>query len=167
MKAIIVPRSKSIYQTLVLLCPIGLFFGTRFLFQTYYTVEPRWWLVILLGLALAGAAYLLIFSIQQLRDKRPAMRISREGVEDYISMAKPGLIPWKNIKGCKIEKYTGSDHLLIYLKDPSAVTQSLNFIQGKMAQQMIEDVKTPIVINPKLIQYNVKKLVDAINRKGR
>ena len=167
MKAIIVPRNNSVYQTLIILCPIALFFGTRFLYQNYYTASPRWWLIILLGLLLAGAAYLLVNSIQQVRNSRPAMRISREGVEDYISLAKPGLIPWKNITGSKIEKYTGSDQLLIYVKEPKSLVQSLNFVQSKMAQQMLEDVQTPIVINPKLIRYDAKKLMEIINRKGR
>lgn len=165
MKEILVPRNNSVYMTLVILCPIALFFGVRFLYQDFYAAEPRWWLVILLGALVVGLAYALAFSIQQVRTSRPAMRISKAGVEDHISMAKPGLIPWKNIKGSKIVKYTGSDHLLIYVKDAKSIVAPLNFLQGKMAQQMIEDVETPIVINPKLIRYDVKKLVAAINRR--
>lgn len=167
MKEIIVPPNNSVYQTLVILCPIALFFLGRFWFQDFYSVTPRWWFLLVLGILFTIAAYLLIRSLQKIRSGQPALRISRAGVEDNISMAQPGLIKWENIKGAAIVKYTGSDHLLIYLKDPLPVIRGLNFFKTKMAEQMVEDVKTPIAINPKLVRYDIEKLRVLIDKQGK
>ena len=164
MKTTVILRNNSIYLTLVLLCPIGLFFAVRYLYLNYYTTTPHWGLVAVWGVVALGLAYLLAYSGQQLRQRRVALRISREGVEDYISMAKPGLIPWKNIKGSALVPYTGADQVVIYVRKAEPMLERLTFLQRKMAQQMIEDIQTPIVINPKLIRYDGKKLVALINK---
>lgn len=167
MKEIIVTRSKSVYQTLLLLSPIGLFFTGRSLIRNLQASEYVWWLIILLSLVSLALLYLLGMSWSRVRSNQPALRLTREGLEDNISLPKPGLIPWKEIKKCEIKKYTGSPHLLIHVKDPEAMISQLNFFQQKMAQQMIADIGTPISINPKLIQYKVEDLRDVINRKAR
>ncbi len=167
MKEIIVPASKSIYQTLLIICPIALFFAVRSFYNNYYTSHPSWWLLLLLGALIILCTYFFLNSLQKVRSNNIALRINKTGIEDNISMAKPGKILWSNIKGSEIVKYTGSDHLLIYLKDPKPILAPLNFFQNKMALQMIEDVGTPIAINPKLVQYDVKKLVEVINRKAK
>ena len=167
MKEIIVPRNNSVYQTLLMLCPIALFFAVRSFYNNYYTSSPTWWILLLLGALIILCTYFFLNSLQKVRTGQAALRLNKAGLEDNISMAKPGLVDWSNIKGSAIVKYTGSDHLLIYLKDPSPVLAPLNFFQNKMALQMIEDVGTPIAINPKLIRYDVKKLAELINRKAK
>lgn len=166
MKEIIITRNNSVYQTLVLLAPIGLFFAAKAAWQQYQLPVMAWGWLLLYVFLTALALYLIVFSFLKIRDSKSALRISRAGIEDHISMAKPGLIPWSNIAGSAIVKYTGSDHLIIYVKDAQSIVAPLSFLQQKMAQQMIEDVETPIVINPKLIRYDVAKLNQLINQKS-
>ncbi len=166
MKTITVARNNAVYQTLLLLSPIALFFGVRNTWRLFQATVFDWpWLMIWGGLA-ALSLYLIIFCIQRLRVQLPALQISRMGVEDHISMAKPGLIPWSNIQGSALVPYTGSEHLVIYLKDPEPIIKSLPFLQQKMARQMMEDIETPIAINPRLIRFDVKKLSQTINQKA-
>ena len=165
LKEIIIPVNKAVYQTLLILSPIILFIAGRSFYNNWSGANPPLWWLGILALIIALSIYFFINSIRKVMANTTAVKINRQGVEDRISMAKPGLIPWENIKGAEIRKYTGSDHLLIYLKDPEPVIAPLNFFQTKMAQQMVEDVNTPIAINPKLIRYDVKKLRDLINKK--
>ncbi len=166
MKTITVARNNAVYQTLLLLSPIALFFGVRNTWRLFQATALDWpWLMIWGGLG-ALALCLLLFCIQRLRVTLPAMQITRAGVEDHISMAKPGLIPWSNIRGSALVPYTGSEHLVIYVKDPEPIIASLGFLQQKMARQMVEDVDTPIVINPKLLRYKAAALRDMINKKS-
>ncbi|MEL6636705.1 MAG: STM3941 family protein [Bacteroidota bacterium] len=165
MKTITVARNHGVYQTLLLLGPIALFFGLRNSWRLLQADVVDWpWLMIWGGLA-GLSAYLIVFCVQRVRVRTPALQLSRAGIEDNISMAKPGLIPWRNIKGSALVPYTGTEHLVIYLKDAEPIIESLGFLQQKMARQMVEDVDTPIVINPRLIRYRAAALRDLINQK--
>jgi hypothetical protein len=163
---IIVKMDKRYFRNMALLYPVVLWLGGR---KAYMAVTggTDW---ISMNVWLLLTLILFVFFIRTVRkwlDPKPGLIIAKEGLTDNASIVKAGLLAWKDVKAARYTDYAGAKQLMIDITNPEAYTKHLKYLNGKVADQMITDEGTPIIINDKFIRYDCSELVTLINKYAR
>lgn len=124
------------------------------------------WMILLTVVAVLMLA-LFINAVRVLIIRKPALVMTKDGLVDHISIARAGLIPWKNIKSIKAEKYLNREHILIEVSDSQLIIEKLPYVRRKMVDQQYRDTGSVIVIDPKTIQTKSSELVKMIKKRSK
>lgn len=100
----------------------------------------------------------------RLIDKTPAFTLTKDGIKDHISIVKAGLIPWEEVIGGEVKDYAGAKQFILLVKNPERHLSSLSNFRKNLANQMIADEGTPIIVNIQFIKYQADKLVNEIQK---
>ena len=168
MKEILIPRNNAFYWRLAFLLPIPIGFLLYYLWANRIDKPSTgWFLTAVIILFLILFVMLFLNSVLKLMDKSPALRLTRKGLEDNVSMARFGLIKWDNIIKSELKDYTGTKQLVIHLVDYGNKVNALSYFKRNMVKQMVTDLGTPIVLNTKMLSGRLKDLNGEINRRAR
>jgi hypothetical protein len=164
-KIFCVNRNKRPYFRLVVSLPVFLFILVRS-FVSIYNSDHSYRILILqlLAIFIIGACTFLVNAIVYVIDSRPALELNADELVDKISYAKSISINWNTIKSVEIRKFNGSDHLLIFLKDPEhvRVLEKKVGMKRKMLENIAVRTGTPVAINLSLLAIEPEVLIDKI-----
>lgn len=166
-KEIIVSKDKSYYRNMAILLPFLLYLGGSRAYQALQANGIDW---LSMNLWLLISLITLVVLIRVLRrwlDREPGLVIKKEGIVDNVSLVQAGLIPWSSITSAEVKTYAGASQFMIHIDQGDRYLKGLSYVNGKMAQQMITDEGTPIIINTKFIKYNGEQLAKVINERLR
>ena len=163
MPELLIKRKKSSYYLVVVTYTIVLFLTIRSLINNLkVTDRDRTLIILLLVVFIALGTFFFINAIIQILKRSPALIINDTGIVENLTLAEAGFIRWENISHCELKKYTGSPHLVIYLKEFSAIMEKLNVVRKKLTEVKVRDLGTPVAINLKLLDFNSNELVSII-----
>jgi hypothetical protein len=160
--ALKIPRRKFLhYRNLLLSSAAVLYLALKLWNRWQATPMYDWYNVILLLFFFVNVA-VIAYSIRQLFRTSPALLITDEGMVDYISPAKMGLIPWANITDAEIRQYRGYPHLLVTIINNQQAIDSAHFINKFLIKQTIKKTGAAIIVNCAMLDYDREQLLDEI-----
>jgi hypothetical protein len=160
--ALKIPRRKFLhYRNLLLSSAAVLYLALKLWNRWHTTPMYDWYNVILLLFFFVNVA-IIANSIRQLFRASPALLITDEGMVDYISPAKMGLIPWSNVTDAEIRQYRGYPHLLVSITNNQQAIDSAHFINKFLIKQTIKKTGAAIIINCAMLDYDREQLLDEI-----
>lgn len=161
-----VKMDKRYFRNMALLYPVILWLGGRKAYAAATAgtdwISMNFWLLVTL--------VFFVFFVRTMRkwlDPKPGLIIAKNGLTDNASIVKAGLLAWTDVKSARYDDYAGAKQLMIDIRNPESYTKHLKYLNGKIADQMITDEGTPIIINDKFIRYDCNELVQIINKYAR
>ncbi len=164
-KEIEIKRNKAVYTRIFIIALLGLI-SSIFYYLSILADSSLLWMIIISATSVLFLI-MLVSSTRMLINNRPALKLTSEGIEDRISLASAGKIKWQDIKSVKLEHYLNSEQILISIKEPQKLIESLPYFKRKMVNQQFIDTGAVIVINPKMIKGKPKDIVQKIKRRAR
>jgi hypothetical protein len=158
-----IKRRNRTHVEVIVIGVVALYFiGGRLIKATENSEEPSWPYILFQAFALLLMGGLLTRSIIHLTKKTPALIITSEGIVDNISLANAGKIDGANIEGFSIGKVSGTDHLIIKLKDHKSVLSKLSGFKQRMLETIMKKHGTPIAVNLKLLKIDPDELMEVL-----
>ena len=160
--ALKIPRRNFLhYRNLLLSSAAVLYIGLK-LYSRWYTILLYDWYGVILLLFFVVNMVVVANSIRQLFKTSPALLITDEGMVDYISPARMGLIPWANVTHAEIRQYRGYPHLLVSITSNQQALNSARLINRYLIKQTIKKTGAAIIINCAMLDYDREQLLDEI-----
>ncbi|MGN7783868.1 STM3941 family protein [Niabella sp. 22666] len=117
-------------------------------------------LIVVVGLAAIvffGMGILVL--IRKLKDKRPGLIVSDEGILDNASGVAAGVIPWADIQKIKLAQVMSQKFLMLIVKDPEQYIQrETNAIKRKGMELNYKNYGSPISISAGSLQIGFNEL---------
>ncbi len=159
MSDIIIKRNYNMYFRMLAVSIVSLFFVLRTIIS-FYTSGNEGNVGFLVISYIFGVFLVILFfnSVRQLLNRNPALIISESGIEDNISLLRPGMVSWSKIKDAEVTRYKGTMQLVIKLHDNDEVLENLSTYKSKILHVFIRDLETPWVINVALIKTDISEL---------
>lgn len=115
-----------------------------------------------------------LFAIKQIFSKQPALIIDENGITDYSSAIKAGLVEWKDIEDVQFTEYMGQLFLSIYTYDKDLIINRSHGMQKMLYQAntklidsqvniVYKNLKCPVDDLIEHIQYFRQKHLEALN----
>lgn len=160
-----VHRNYGLHYRILLVGILGTGCSAYLYYSQLYSASPS--LVWMVLLTISGFSFFFLFanSIKRILVRKPALELLDSGLIDQISIAKVGMIPWKNIKSVKYEEYLNREHILIAIDKSQEIIEKLPVIRKKMVNQQFVDTGAVIVIDPKMINAKPEELVASIKKR--
>jgi hypothetical protein len=163
MQEVVIRRRKNQHYQLVIIAPLALFFSINsFLRHLQGESSYRSLMLAVTLLFSAVIIWMLITAIRHLIKKGPAMIISERGVDDYASVATAGHILWEEITGASIQKFSGTNHLVIHLRNPERYLSAEKTWRRRVTEFAMSKTGSPIAVNLRTIQYSGDELLKQI-----
>lgn len=164
MSELSIKRKKSFYYKRLFWQPITLYL----MIHSFINIlDFNIFIVALLGFFIIIFVCVFINDLTQVLKRSPALVLKEKGIIDHVNFSNSKLISWNNMINCKIEKYMGVPHLVIGLKDFSILIKTQSNLKQKMLEQKIKKMGTPIVINPRTLDFSLDELETIIEDKIR
>gem|GEM_PF-88308 len=116
-------------------------------------------------IAVVGLAAIVFFGmgiivlLRKLKDKRPGLIISNEGILDNASGVAAGVIPWSDIQEIKLAHVMSQKFLMLIVKDPQQYIQrETNAIKRKGMELNYKNYGSPISISAAALKINFNEL---------
>ncbi len=106
---------------------------------------------------------LLINSIRALLDKRPALIVDAQGVHDFVSSARPGLIPWSNIKEVAAKRLSGTDVIAVMLHDDAGILENVSGFRRSLTENSLKRTGSPIALPVKFMDARQDELLRVLS----
>lgn len=146
----VIARRKGQHFRLLASGAVSLFFVARALINRMN--GDRSAIAILLLLFIGTVMLLLIVSaLRMLLDRRPALVIDPTGVHDFISSARPGLLPWANIHAAEIKRLSGADVIVLKLRDDQPIREAVSGTRKVLVEHSVKQVGSPIALPVKFM----------------
>lgn len=161
-----IPMDKNYYKKMSFLMPLIVLMGANRAWNSLQSGDSLlsmnlWLLMTLISLVIMVRVLLKTF------DARPAFLLNKDGLVDNVSITKAGFISWDQILGSEVKDYAGAEQFILKVRDPEKYTEGLKYFNRQMANQMITDEGSPIIVNTRFLKYPSKKLVEVINRSAK
>lgn len=108
--------------------------------------------------ALAGGVLCIFFAIRKMRDQRPGLVLSAEGIHDNSSGVAAGLIPWSDITGFTVFEMHRTKMLIVLVKDTEKYLQRGNAVQRALHRANTGMVGSPIAISANTLKIGFAEL---------
>lgn len=159
---ITIPRRKFLhYRNLLLSSAAVLYLGLK-LFNRWHTAPMYDWYNVFLLLFLVVNVIIIANSIRQLFKTGPALLVTDEGLIDYISPARMGLIPWADVTDAEIRRYRGYPHLLVSITNNQQAIANAHFINKMLIKQTIKKTGAAVPVNCAMLDFDREELLDEI-----
>ncbi len=160
--ALKIPRRNFLhYRNLLLSSAALLYLGLK-LYSRWYAIPLYDWYSLLLLLFFVVNMVVVANSIRQLFKTSPALLITDEGLVDYISPARMGLIPWADVTDAELKQYRGYPHLLVTITNNQQAIDSAHFINKFLIKQTIKKTGAAIIVNCAMLDFDREQLLDEI-----
>ncbi len=104
-----------------------------------------------------------IFFIRKLRDKRPALTLTSEGIEDHSNAVSLGLIPWRDIQGVEPLKVLRQEFLVIRVANPEEyLAKSTNYFKRASLKYNYRHYGSPLTITANTLRLSLRELMAMI-----
>ncbi len=159
---ITIKHKKTIFLRLF----IYLLIVTPFVFYKMYSSFSRESYVFLALYIFLGLIVLLsVFTnLTKFLQKKPALVMTKEGIQDNISRGKYSLIKWTDIKSIEHTSYVGTKYYILHVHNPQDYIDQTTGMIHKMVTRLFEDKGSPIAIDPRLLEYDKNALLEIWNR---
>lgn len=108
-----------------------------------------------------GAA--AIFFIRKLGDKRPALTLTSEGIEDHSNAVSLGLIPWRDILAVEPLKVLRQEFLIIRVANPQEyLVKSTNYFKRASLKYNFRHYGSPLAITANTLKISLSELMAMI-----
>ncbi len=114
---------------------------------------------------MAGGAGVLFFGfvvirlLPKLRDNKPGLVISDEGITDNSSAVSAGFIPWRDIESIKTTQVASQRFLILVVSNPETyINRITNPITKAMVKVNHSSYGSPISISSNALQANFEQL---------
>lgn len=165
-KTISIARDKRYPRNMTLFSILLLALSGRRLWHQLQDGDSVFMLNVWIILSIA-MLWMLISNLRRWLDSRPALLLTQDHLTDHASLLAVGDIPWSEVRSAEVKKYAGEKQLIISVDRAKDYLKGQTYFKRKMAEQMITDEGTPIVINTRFVQRNPQKVADMINHKVR
>lgn len=125
-----------------------------------------------LKLAIVGYASILFFGIclyffaNKLKDSKPGLIISDEGITDNAGGLAGGLIPWSNIQRIYVMTMYNQKLIMIEVDNPEEyISRQKNFIKKKGMQANYNMYGTPLSITANALKIKFPELIDLLEER--
>ena len=108
---------------------------------------------IVAGAAVILGAICLVAGVVKLRDRRPGLILSAEGITDNSSGVSAGLIPWADVTGFSIFQHQKTRMLVVLVVDPEKY-----ILRGNAVQRLLHRANTGMVGSPISIAATTLKI---------
>lgn len=165
MEQIIIQHNRKLHLKNLLFSALGLAY-LSFLLYKHFTGQEELGTIFLILVAIFEVFnfYMFTISLRKMLKSTPAFVINDTGIEDNCSIAELGQIPWHAITGAKITTHSKRKHLAVFI-DPKHNLENASRFKEELITSLVKKHGSPLVIDAKLIDYEIQQLLELINDK--
>ena len=134
--------------------PTDFFYGSKFTINLIGTLS-----ILFFGTA-------ILFYINKLRDSKPGLTISHEGLTDHSSAVSAGLIPWQDILQIKEVSVFQEKFLMIIVANPNDyIDKQTSRVKRKAMEINYQMYGSPIGLSANSLQIRFRELKELLEKK--
>lgn len=99
------------------------------------------------------------FGMQRWRDRSPALVIDALGIDDRVSGARAGRIPWADVRGLAVLNVRHDYRLVVQLAEPARYLDRLSAARRALAQADLRLCGSPVAIAARSLQIDFAELL--------
>lgn len=119
-------------------------------------------------LAIVFFMWFLVYVYKKLRDNKPGLIVSDEGITDHSSAVDAGFIPWSDVEEISEGSILGSHYMRIKVRNIDAyIDRQPNALKRFMMRRNHRTFKAGLVISTGYIRCSFEELKDLLERRFR
>lgn len=163
---IVIPVNKKRFPVhLFISSLVAVVICVYFYYAGSFTLNPYSPISGLVVLLILDIRYIILLARAYLKlqfDRKANFTISDSGIVDNMTILGLGKIPWEDIDDIALDRYRGTDILLVGIIDPDKYLSGMRPIYRSVLRGYIRKWNTPLVISERRVDYDLESLRDLL-----